>query len=145
MARPMLNPRASAESLRSIHSVLSTTSTITKDIGPVNPPLQPCAASSTHFLFAQGSTVVCVKHDTLELDRRFERHPDNVTVVSVDNSSEIGHGRVVSVDKSKESIVWDFRSGEELHRFQTFEEIRVAAWMRNGNLCLGMPTDWSSL
>lgn len=134
----MLNPRASAESLHSIHSVLSTTSVVPKEAGPASSPLQSCAASSSHFLFSQGSSVLCVKHDTLELDRRFERHANDVTLIQVDNSSEAGYGRVVSIDSSKEAIVWDFRDGDELHRFNPFEEIRVAAWMRNGNLSLGM-------
>lgn len=79
-----------------------------------------------------------MKHDTLELDRRFERHSNDVTLIQVDNSSETGYGRVVSIDSSKEAIVWDLRDGDELHRFSPFEEIRVAAWMRNGNLSLGM-------
>ncbi|KAF8421586.1 WD40-repeat-containing domain protein [Tirmania nivea] len=137
MARLVLNPRASAESLHSIHSLLSTTSVVPKEVGPASSPLQSCAASSSHFLFSQGSSVLCVKHDTLELDRRFERHSNDVTLIQVDNSSETGYGRVVSIDSSKEAIVWDFRDGDELHRFSPFEEIRVAAWMRNGNLSLG--------
>ena len=138
MAYPILNPRASAESLHSIHSIRSTTSTVTKDSSRVSPPLQPCGASSSHFLFSQGSSILCVKNDTLELDRRFERHSHNVTLITVDNSSEMGYGRIVSIDSSKEAIVWDYRDGEELHRFSPFEEIRVAAWMRNGSLSLGM-------
>ncbi|KAF8474582.1 WD40-repeat-containing domain protein [Kalaharituber pfeilii] len=98
--------------------------------GQANSPLQPCAASSSLFLFAQGRTVICVHHDTLELDRRFEHHSDDVTLIAVDNSSE------GDSDKS-EAIVWDFRDGEELARFKPFEEIRVAAWLRNGNLSCG--------
>ena len=137
MARPVLNPRTSAESLHSVHSVLST-SVVPKESGPTSPPLQSCAASASHFLFSQASSVLCVKQDTLELDRRFERHSNDVTLIQVDNSSEAGYGRVVSIDSSKEAIVWDFRDGDELHRFSPFEEIRVAAWMRNGNLSLGI-------
>ena len=104
----------------------------------MNTPLQPCGASSSHFLLSQGSSILSLKNDTLELDRRFERHSHNVTLITVDNSSELGYGRIVSIDSSKEAIVWDYTDGEELHRFSPFEEIRVAAWMRNGSLSLGM-------
>lgn len=135
MARPVLHGRSSADSLRSIPPA---TTTVTAHTIPSTPPLQPCAASSSLFLFAQGPSVLCVQHDTLEVERRFERHSKDVTLLSVDNSSEMGYGRVVSIDASREAIVWDFRDGEEIARFSPFEEIRVAAWMRNGHLSCGM-------
>ncbi|KAI5804119.1 WD40-repeat-containing domain protein [Peziza echinospora] len=134
MARPAHLARASSESLRSIQSTISTVATVTP---PTKPSLHPCAASSSLFLFGQGPSVVCVRHDSLELERRFERHADNVTLIAVDNSSQEGSARVVSIDASREAIVWDASDGEELARFQPFEEIRVAAWMRNGHLACG--------
>lgn len=122
MARPAIQSRSSSGSLATIE----TSST-----------LEPAAASSSLFLFAQGRSVICVQHNTLALERRFERHGSDVRLIAVDNTSEAGHGRVVSIDASREAIVWDSNDGEELARFSPFEEIRVAAWMRNGNFSCG--------
>ena len=58
--------------------------------------------------------------------------------ISVDNVSERGNGRlVVSYDASLTTIVWDLLTGDEVARFASYEEIRVAAWMRNGNIAFG--------
>lgn len=98
--------------------------------------LQPCAASSTMFLYGQGNSVVCLKHDTLELERRMESHEREVLIVSIDNTTPEAP-RVVSVDAGKTAIVWDLLSGEEVSRFTSYEDIRVATWMKNGNLTFG--------
>lgn len=56
----------------------------------------------------------------------------------MDNVSERGNGRlVVSYDASQTTIVWDLLTGDEVARFASYEEIRVAAWMRNGNIAFG--------
>ena len=100
---------------------------------------QPCAATATTFLFAQDSSIICVHHDTLAVDRRFELHKDKVLFLSVDNVSERGSGRlVVSYDSSQTAIVWDLFTGNEIARFASYEAIRVAAWMKNGNIAFGM-------
>ena len=58
--------------------------------------------------------------------------------IAVDNVSERGAGRlVVSYDASLTTIVWDLMTGDEVARFASFEEIKVAAWMRNGNISFG--------
>lgn len=105
---------------------------------PGTDSLLSCAATAAYFLFAQGSSILSLHHDTLALDRRFEGHESDVTLVSVDNVSEKGAGRlVVSYDTAQTGIVWDLFTGNEISRFASFELIRVAAWMRNGNVAFG--------
>ncbi|KAK2751144.1 hypothetical protein FQN57_000219 [Myotisia sp. PD_48] len=100
--------------------------------------LEPCAATASLFLFCQGSTIVVLHHDTLALDRRFNRHRDNIKLIAVDNVSERGAGRlVISYDTGQTAIIWDLFTGQEITRFASFEPIRVAAWMRNGNIAFG--------
>ena len=56
----------------------------------------------------------------------------------MNNASERGNGRlVVSYDASQTTIVWDLLTGDEVVRFASYEEIRVAAWMKNGNIAFG--------
>lgn len=100
--------------------------------------LEPCAATASHFLFAQGSVITCLHHDTLALERRFESHEDEVCLISVDNISERGAGRlVVSYDSGQTAIVWDLFSGTTIVRFSAFEDLQVASWMRNGSVAFG--------
>ena len=110
-----------------------------KGKGPiVAPPFEPCAATASLFLYAQGTSILCLHHDTLALERRFEKHVDNIQLICVDNVSERGAGRlVVSYDVGQTAIVWDLFSGQEIARFASFEHITVAAWMRNGNVAFG--------
>lgn len=62
-------------------------------------------------------------------------------LLSVDNVSERGAGRlVVSYDAGQTAIVWDLFTGDEIARFASYEPIKVAAWMRNGNVAFGMGT-----
>ncbi|RAK95049.1 WD40 repeat domain-containing protein [Aspergillus ibericus CBS 121593] len=103
-----------------------------------NAPLEPCASTASLFLYAQGSVIVCLHHDTLALERRFENHQDDIRFIYVDNVSERGAGRlVVSYDASQTAIVWDLFTGSVLARFASFEQLKVAAWMRNGNVVFG--------
>ena len=100
---------------------------------------EPCAATASIFLYAQGSNILCLHHDTLAVDRRFERHKEQILFLSVDNVSERGAGRlVVSYDAAQTAIVWDLFTGDEIARFASYEQIRVAAWMKNGNVAFGM-------
>jgi len=99
---------------------------------------EPCAATASFFLYAQRNTILCLHHDTLAIERRFISHQEDVLWIAVDNCSERGAGRlVVSYDASLTTIVWDLLSGKEVARFASFEEIKVAAWMRNGNIAFG--------
>ncbi|KAI4219705.1 MAG: hypothetical protein L6R36_008137 [Xanthoria steineri] len=98
----------------------------------------PCAATASIFLYAQASDVICLHHDTLAIDRRFELHQERILFLSVDNVSERGAGRlVVSYDAGQTAIVWDLFTGDEIARFASYEPIRVAAWMKNGNVAFG--------
>ncbi|TVY73761.1 hypothetical protein Focb16_v005978 [Fusarium oxysporum f. sp. cubense] len=98
----------------------------------------PCAATASMFLYAQGSSVVCCHHDTLTIERRFSRHADEVQLLVVDNQSEAGGGRfVVSYDAGQTAIVWDLMTGNEVSRFACYDHLTVAAWMKNGNVAFG--------
>lgn len=99
---------------------------------------EPCAATASSFLYAQGSLIMCLHHDTLAIDRKFQRHHEQILLISVDNVSEQGAGRLVaSYDAGQTAIVWDLFTGDEIARFASYEQIRVAAWMRNGNVAFG--------
>lgn len=105
----------------------------------IEQPFEPCAATASHFLFAQGSTVVVLHHDTLALERRFQSHTEKIEMISVDNVSERNSGRlVVTYDVGKTAIIWDLFSGQQVSRFASFDPLLVAAWMRNGNIAFGM-------
>ncbi|KAF5022615.1 hypothetical protein F66182_5330 [Fusarium sp. NRRL 66182] len=98
----------------------------------------PCAATASMFLYAQGSSIVCCHHDTLTIERRFSRHADEVQLLAVDNQSDVGGGRlVVSYDAGQTAIVWDLMTGDEISRFASYEHLTVAAWMKNGNVAFG--------
>lgn len=77
-------------------------------------------------------------HDTLAVERRFQSHNESIALISVDNVSERGQGRlVVTYDIGKTAIIWDLFTGELISRFASFEPLLVAAWMRNGNIAFG--------
>lgn len=98
----------------------------------------PCAATASMFLYAQGSSIVCCHHDTLTIERRFSRHAKDVQLLAVDNQSDAGAGRlVVSYDADQTAIMWDLMTGDEVARFASYEPLTCAAWMRNGNVAFG--------
>lgn len=77
-------------------------------------------------------------HESLAIERRFEKHLEDVRWIRADNVSERGAGRlVVSYDTGSTAIIWDLYTGKEIARFSAYEEILVAAWMRNGNIAFG--------
>src|SRR5258708_6478798 len=79
---------------------------------------EPCAATASFFLYAQRNVILCLHHDTLAIERRFTRHREDVSWISVDNVSERGAGRlVVSYDAGSTAIVWDLFTGDEVARF----------------------------
>ncbi|GAB7343107.1 hypothetical protein MBLNU457_1185t1 [Dothideomycetes sp. NU457] len=120
---------------------------IARTIGPPAPTLtpenldrqfEPCAATATHLLRAEANVILCLKHDSLAIERRFDKHREHIAWIAVDNVSERGAGRLaVSYDIGNTAIIWDISTGGEVARFSAYEEIRVAAWMRNGNLAFG--------
>ena len=100
--------------------------------------LEPCAATGSYFIYTQGSAVVALHHDTLKLERRFEKHQEKVLLVAVDNVSERGAGRLcVTFDAGLTAIVWDLLTGNEVARFISYETLKVAAWIKNGNVAFG--------
>ncbi|KIY03925.1 uncharacterized protein Z520_00617 [Fonsecaea multimorphosa CBS 102226] len=99
---------------------------------------EPCASTASLLLFAYGSTVICLHHDTLAIERRFEKHSKDIQLISADNVSETGAGRlVITYDVGRTAIVWDLFTGEQLSRFVSYEALTVAHWMRNGNVAFG--------
>jgi hypothetical protein len=111
-------------------------------IPPITRDFEPCAATASMFLYAQGSSVVCCHHDTLTIERRFSRHTEEIQLLAVDTVSERGTGRqVVSYDAGQTAIVWDCMTGDEIARFASYENLTVAAWMRNGNVAFGRRWD----
>ncbi|KAL4792329.1 hypothetical protein BDV19DRAFT_368592 [Aspergillus venezuelensis] len=99
---------------------------------------EACASTASLFLYAQGSAILCLHHDTLALERRFENHKEDIVFISVDNVSERGAGRlVVSYDVSKTAIIWDLFTGSVLARFASFEALKAASWMKDGNVAFG--------
>lgn len=122
--------------------VESRPSRTTKAMAPAPPAVQPrfeaCASTASLFLYAQGSTILCLHHDTLAIERRFQSHQEKIDFISVDNISERGAGRlVVSYDVGKTAIFWDIFTGTEIARFASFDHLRIASWMRNGNVAFG--------
>lgn len=115
----------------------STTPSDVLDAYP-EPEFQPCVATASTFLFAQGKRILCLHHGSLAIERRFEKHRAPVLLLSVDNVSERGQGRLVaSYDAEQVAIIWDLSTGDELSRFSSFQPLKVAAWMKNGNVAFG--------
>jgi len=99
---------------------------------------RPCAATVSHFLYAQGNLIVSLHHDTLAIDRHFDKHREDVLLIAADNVSELGAGRfVASYDAGQTAIIWNIFTGEEVARFTAYEQIQVAAWTREGNVAFG--------
>ncbi|KAI9645092.1 hypothetical protein NHQ30_005826 [Ciborinia camelliae] len=133
--------RTRSISMRSGHSPKGTGATLAEVSMPsisVPRDFEPCAATASMFLYVQGNSVVCAHHDTLKIERRFARHTEEIQLLAVDNISERGAGRlVVSYDAGQTAIVWDCMTGDEIARFASYENLTVAAWMRNGNVAFG--------
>ena len=101
-------------------------------------PFEAAAATASHFLYAQRNIIQCLHHDTLAVDRKFDKHDEDVSLICVDNVSERGAGRlVVSYDNSLTAIIWDIFTGDEVARFASYDSIKVAAWLRDGTVTFG--------
>lgn len=99
---------------------------------------EPCATTASFFLYAQRNVILVLHHDTLAIERRFELHREDVLWIATDNASERGSGRLaVSYDAGNTAIVWDILTGGEVARFSAYEHIKVASFMRNGNIAFG--------
>ncbi|KAF2728480.1 hypothetical protein EJ04DRAFT_569471 [Polyplosphaeria fusca] len=134
LSRQRSNSRSS--SVRSDSKLKPPTPSITP--GSDEFAFEPCAATASFLLYAQRNVILCLHHDTLAIERRFTRHREDVSWISVDNLSERGAGRmVVSYDAGSTAIVWDLLTGDEVARFASYEQIRIASWMRNGNVAFG--------
>jgi WD40 repeat protein len=119
---------ASASAAASAAAAASTTGSL----------FDACAATAAFFLFAQRNVILCLHHDTLAIERRFTGHRADVLWIEVDNHSEHGAGRLVaSYDTHQMTIVWDLLTGEQVTRVEPYEDILVAAWMRNGIVAFG--------
>ena len=136
------NRSVSMSSGRSSNGRLATLAEISSSMpAQVSRDFDPCAATASMFLYAQGNSVVCAHHDTLTIERRFSRHTEEIQLLAVDTVSERGAGRlVVSYDAGQTAIVWDCMTGDEIARFASYENLTVAAWMRNGNVAFGRLT-----
>ncbi|KAI7337991.1 hypothetical protein KC315_g1982 [Hortaea werneckii] len=103
-----------------------------------DPAFEPCAATASFLLYSQRDTILVLHHDTLAIERRFESHREEVQWIYVDNVSERGSGRLaVSYDTGNTVIVWDILTGGEVARFSSYEHLRTASFMRNGNIAFG--------
>lgn len=82
--------------------------------------------------------MLVLHHDTLAIERRLDLHREDVLWIAVDTVSERGSGRLaVSYDAGNTAIVWDILAGSEIARFSAYEHMRIAAFMRNGNIAFG--------
>jgi hypothetical protein len=127
----------------------SSSSKRSNPVRPVPPPttltpenseqtFEPCAATGSFLLYAQRNVILVLHHDTLVIERRFERHREDIKWIAVDNVSEQGAGRIaVSYDAGHSTVVWDILTGREIARFVAYDEINVAHFMRNGNIAFG--------
>lgn len=98
----------------------------------------PCAATASFLLYSQRNLILVLHHDTLAIERRFDLHREDVLWIEVDNTSERGSGRLaVSYDAGSTAIVWDILTGGEVARFSAYENMRIATFMRNGNIAFG--------
>ncbi|KAF2691034.1 hypothetical protein K458DRAFT_287927 [Lentithecium fluviatile CBS 122367] len=136
---PKQRSNSKSSSVRSVRSDLNQkppTPSITP--GSDEFAFEPCAATGSFLLYAQRNVILCLHHDTLAVERRFDKHREDVAWISADTVSERGAGRlVVSYDAGSTAIVWDLFTGEEVARFASYDQIRVATWMRNGNVAFG--------
>ncbi|KAF4610408.1 hypothetical protein G7Y89_g15712 [Cudoniella acicularis] len=94
----------------------------------------PCAATASILLYAQGGSVICVHHDTLQIERRFVLHRKNITLLAVATAND---HLVVSCDEQHLAIVWDWTTGNEVARFASYKPLTAAAWMANGKIAFG--------
>lgn len=97
-----------------------------------------CAATAVYFIFAQHNILLSLRHDTLVVDRCFDKHAEQILLLEVDNVSEQGQGCwFVSYDSGQTAIVWDLSTGIEKARFAVYDPISRMTWMRDGRIAFG--------
>lgn len=102
--------------------------------------LLACSSTNRLLLLAQRHVILCIRHDTLAIERRLEKHKEDISWLVVDTVSEKGTGRyAVSYDVGNTAIVWDIHAGVEVARFAAYGRMTCAAWMKNGNIVFGEP------
>lgn len=129
-----------AESSSSKHSIPMRPTPPPSALTPENheQAFEPCAATGSFLLYSQRNVILVLHHDTLAIERRFERHREDIKWIAVDNVREQGAGRVaVSYDAGHSTVVWDILTGREIARFVAYDAINVAQFMRNGNIAFG--------
>ena len=67
----------------------------------------PCAATASSFLYAQGTSILCLRHDSLAIEKQFDQHESQVALISVDTiSNKWGAKRLVfSYDTSQVVLI----------------------------------------
>lgn len=119
-------------------SARADTSLVPRQGDSVPRDFEPCAATGSFFLYAQRNIIVALHHDTLRIERLFDKHREDVLLISADNVSDRGQGRlIVSYDAGQSAIVWDLFTGDEIARFAAYEDIRVATFMRDSSIAFG--------
>ncbi|KAI9888270.1 MAG: hypothetical protein M1814_000783 [Vezdaea aestivalis] len=98
---------------------------------------EPCAATAAIFLYASGKSIICHHHDTLAVDKKFERHSEDILLIAADNVSNSPGRLVVSYDVGLTAIIWDLFTSDEVSRFASYNTIRVCSWVRNGSIAFG--------
>ena len=137
----------SAGHLARQRSSSSGTKPMLRSATPIDPRVtdvdfEACAATASYFIYTQGPTILCLHHDSLAIERRFDGgkdgHEEPIVFICADSVSERGAGRlIVSYDAGKVAIVWDLFTGQQVARFGSYHTIGAAAWMRNGNIAFG--------
>lgn len=98
----------------------------------------PCTATASMLLYAQGTSIICAHHDTLAIERRFSKHQEKIQLLKADTISDRGAGKwVFSYDASKTVIVWNCLTGIEKTSFISRKTLTAVAWIRNGSLAFG--------
>ncbi len=134
---------------------VATTSTLQDTAVPARATMQglrPCAATSTMFLHAEDTSVVCSRHSSSRSDRIMLGHVATIELLAVsdedfggsaassDATPTVGFdsSRVVTSDAGGVVIVWMARSGDQVAYFRSEERLTTVAWMRNDNIAFGM-------
>ncbi|KAF2859245.1 WD40 repeat-like protein, partial [Piedraia hortae CBS 480.64] len=99
--------------------------------------LGPCAATASFLLYALDREILVLHHGSLAIEKRFSLHRQPVRWIQVDNVSDSAGRLAVSYDAGNTAIVWDIWTGAELSRFSSYDRLRAASFMRNGNLAFG--------
>lgn len=114
----------------------TTVKASTNDPLPSN--LQPCAATASFFAYAQGNSIICCRHDSLEIQKTLQGHSANICLLVADAHNQYFLGDIIfSYDESKVAIFWDLFTGNQLVRLVIFENLTAAAWSNQRQMLFG--------